>query len=193
MFPVQLSRDEYCIHTVNYTVVLNDSVSNVTVEQVEVGSDSCEDGICSTSISPTPSNQTYRVSVIATNILGSSSPALSNNIICRFRTNKIIKITTISMTDGSIEFLYDHLLTFEDCVTTAFCSTTLSEMGNCTIQYCRDPSYQELGPPMSGPLNSSFPLPLMESSTLYYIQITFMLNSEAFILQRNYTSENGQY
>ncbi len=96
--------------------------------------------------------------------------------------------------DASIGSLFSHSLTFEDCVTVVNCSTTLSEMGNCTIQYGRDPSYQDLGPPISGSLNSSFPLPLMESSTLYYIQITFMMNSELVIfLRRNYKTGNSKY
>ena len=59
---------------VNYTVVLVDSVQGVIVEQVEVGSDSCEDGVCSI-FSPIPSpNATYMVTIIATNTLGSSIP-----------------------------------------------------------------------------------------------------------------------
>ena len=41
---------QYRIHVVNYAVVLEDSVGEI-VEQVEVDSDSCEDGICSTSLS----------------------------------------------------------------------------------------------------------------------------------------------
>ena len=76
-------RDEYCIHVVNYTVILEDSVLGVIEEQMEIGSGNCEDGICSTSFLPFPSNKTYRVSVIATNILGSSSPALFDTIICK--------------------------------------------------------------------------------------------------------------
>ena len=64
-------------------------------------------------------------------------------------------------------------------------------MGNCTVQYGRDPSYQDLGPTIAGPLNSSFTLPLMESSTLYYIQTTFMFNSQPVTLRRNYTTGYG--
>ena len=79
----EISRGKYCIHAVSYTVVLEeDSVLGGIVEQVEVGSDSCGGGICSISLSPSPSNQTYRVSVIAANILGPSEPALVNNTIC---------------------------------------------------------------------------------------------------------------
>ena len=74
-FLLQLSRDEYCIHMVNYTVVLVDSVLGEIVKQVEVGSDSCEDDVCSTLLFLSPSNQTYAIIVIAINIIGLSSPA----------------------------------------------------------------------------------------------------------------------
>ena len=67
---------------VNYTIVLVDSVLGVIVEQVEVGSDSCVDGICSTSIFPSPSNQVYNISVVATNTLRSSTPANFDGVIC---------------------------------------------------------------------------------------------------------------
>ena len=91
----------------------------------------------------------------------------------------------------STQTLFSHSFMFENCVTVVNCYTTLRVMGNCTIQYGQDPSYQDFDPPISGPLNSSIPLPLMESSTLYYVQITFMLNSQPFILSTNYTTRNG--
>ena len=86
-------------------------------------------------------------------------------------------------TDGSF---FSYSIVAVDCVPFFNCSTTQTEMGNCTIQLGQDPSYQDLGPPTSGPPNSSFPLLLMEGST-YYIQITFTLNSETFIMKGNFT------
>ena len=67
---------------VNYTVILMDIVLGVKVQQVEVGSDSCEDEICSTSLHTSPSEQVYMVNITATNILGSSIPATFDEIIC---------------------------------------------------------------------------------------------------------------
>ncbi len=54
-------------------------------------------------------------------------------------------------------------------MTFVLCSSPLDE-GECYVQY--GPSSQDLGPPIQGPLNSSFPLPLMEASTTYYYQVT---------------------
>lgn len=68
---------------VNYTVFLEDSVRGVIVEQVKVGTESCEDGICSTILSPSPDN-VYRVRINATNIIGTSVPATFNSLVCKF-------------------------------------------------------------------------------------------------------------
>ena len=83
------------------------------------------------------------------------------------------------------------LLTFvNSSVTTAICSSTLSEMGNCSIQFGQHPFYQDLGPPINGSLNSSLALPLMGNCVLYYLRITFTLDSEPqpIILRQNYTT-----
>ncbi len=54
---------------------------SAVVEQVKVGSDSCEDGICSTSFSPSPSNGSYRVRISTNGILGSSNSKMFNGVI----------------------------------------------------------------------------------------------------------------
>ena len=72
--------------------------------------------------------------------------------------------------DGSSAF--SHSLTFDNCMTTLLCSYLLSE-GLCFIQYGQDPSHQDLNPPIQGPLNSPFTLPLMDENALYY----YLLNS----------------
>ena len=74
----------------NYTVVLVDSVLGVIVEQVEVGSDSCEDDICSTFLSPSPSNQTYTLTVNAINIQGPSSPTVFDDIVGKLKVANIV-------------------------------------------------------------------------------------------------------
>ena len=68
---VQVSSDEYCIHEVNYTVTLRSD--ELIVMQYEVGSDSCMLGACSITLFPSPSNQTYMVSISAANVLGTSN------------------------------------------------------------------------------------------------------------------------
>ena len=68
---VQVSSDEYCIHEVNYTVTLRSN--ELIVMQNEVGSDRCMMGACFITLFPSPSNQTYMVSISATNVLGTSS------------------------------------------------------------------------------------------------------------------------
>ncbi len=78
-----MSRDEYCVHEVNYKMLLKDSVSGMIVKQVEVGSESCRDGICSISLSPSPSDRVYRINLTAQNIVGSSSSASFRDVICK--------------------------------------------------------------------------------------------------------------
>ena len=82
IFHLQIPREIYCVHAVNYTVTLKDSESNVIVNEVHVRSDRCDGSTCSISLSPmfptSPFEQSYRVSVTAINIYGSSNPAIFN-------------------------------------------------------------------------------------------------------------------
>ena len=56
----QISGEEYCRYIVNYTVYLNNSIGEI-VEQLDVGSGSCEDGFCSACFIPAPSNEIVSV------------------------------------------------------------------------------------------------------------------------------------
>ncbi len=89
--------------------------------------------------------------------------------------------TITTFTDGSLPSTYNLASSFESCSSSVFCSSLLDE-GGCVIRYGQDPSYQDLGPPIQGPLNSSFPLPLMEVTTTYYYQVT--INSSLIIQLR---------
>ena len=62
--------------TINYTVVLVSSTGE-RVDQRTVSSDSCIEDLCSTSFSPSSSDQTYHVSVSPTNVFGESSSTSS--------------------------------------------------------------------------------------------------------------------
>ena len=77
-FPSISERCDYD-RTVNYTVDLVNSTGEM-VDQRTMGSDSCTDGLCSTSFSPSSSHQTYHVSVSATNVFGESSTTSSITI-----------------------------------------------------------------------------------------------------------------
>ena len=92
----------------------------------------------------------------------------------------------------STEPTFSHSLNSEACMTIAYCSSTHSKTGTCVIQYGQDPSYRVLGPPITAPLNTSFSLPLMEASTLYYVQITFIVNSQPVVLKTTYTTNDGK-
>ncbi len=99
-----------------------------------------------------------------------------------------VSVTTF-FTDGSLPSTYNFTFAFESCTFSVFCSSLLDE-GGCVIRYGQDPSYQDLDPPIQGPLNSSFPLPLMEATTIYYYQVT--INSSLIIqLRGNLTTGEG--
>ncbi len=42
-----------------------------------------------------------------------------------------------------------------------FCITSLDNVEECFVQYGKDPYYQNLSSPISGPVNSKFPIPLI--------------------------------
>ncbi len=67
----------------DYTVVLENS-SGERVDQKVVSSNNCSAGLCSTSFSPSSSDQSYLVNVSANNIFGSSNNMTSTNIISEF-------------------------------------------------------------------------------------------------------------
>ena len=94
--------------------------------------------------------------------------------------------------DGSVKSFFNLELTFEDCMTIASCNTTQSEMGSCVVQYGRDPSYMMFDSNTNISFNSSSLLPLMKSSTQYYVQSRVMLNSVPIVVRTNYTTGNGK-
>ena len=168
-------RCDYEQTTVNYTVVLVSSTGE-RVDQRIVGSDSCIDGFCSTSFSPSSSDQTYHVSVSASNVFGessnTSSMTFSKNSLLHIKHHNhgnahIYGIKICLPVDSSSVFRYS--LTFDSCMTSLLCSSPMNEKGQCFIQYSQDPSQdQEIS---QGPINSPFTLLLMDENTFYYYQI----------------------
>ncbi len=86
--------------------------------------------------------------------------------------------------------IFNHTLTFEDCVTSVLCSSPMDE-GGCVIQYGLN-SYQDLGPPVSIPLNTVTTLPNIASSTLYYFTMNVTIGSTSFQLRRTLTTGEGE-
>ncbi len=101
-------------------------------------------------------------------------------------------ILTFSPTVISYSNIFNHTLTFEDCVTSVLCSSSMDE-GGCVIRYGLDSSYQDLGPPVSIPLNTVFTLPNIASSTLYYFTMDVTIGSTSFQLRRTLTTGEGEF
>lgn len=70
-------------------------------------------------------------------------------------------------------------------------STTDDIVGNCTVQYSQDPSYEDLSALISRHINSSFTL-FFAPSTKYYIQVVVSMDSGEVIVRTEYTFENGK-
>ena len=78
--------------------------------------------------------------------------------------------------DGSISDMLTPTFNYTNCFTDATCVSSESD-GNCSIEYGQDPSYQDLSPPIQTPLNCLITLPLLEPNTIYYYQVTIIINS----------------
>lgn len=77
-------QDDYCIHDVNYTVVLQEGVTGIIVEQKEVHHDRCNNGFCAITFFPlTTMGPYYIVHITATNIVGTSDEAVSSTEISK--------------------------------------------------------------------------------------------------------------
>ena len=138
------------------------------MDQWTVRSDSCTDGLCSTIFTPSSSDQTYYVSVSVINIFGESSSTLSKSfseLLVKYQHRACEILVFCLPVDGLSAFSLS--LTFDNCMTSVLCSYPLSE-GYCYIHYGQDPSHQDVSPPIQGPLNSPFTLPLMDENTFYY-------------------------
>ncbi len=66
------------------------------------------------------------------------------------------------------------------------------DKGGCVIRYGLNSSYQDLGPPVSIPLNTMSTLPNIASSTLYYFNMNVTIGSTSFQLRRTLTTGEGE-
>ncbi len=77
-------------------------------------------------------------------------------------------------------------------MTSVLCSSPMDE-GGCVIRYGLNSSYQDLGPPVSIPLNTVSTLPNIASSTLYYFTMNVTVGSTSFQLRRTLTTGEGEF
>lgn len=102
----------------------------------------------------------------------------------------LIVFLKFSDVDDSIENIFSYSLNFNNCITTISCFS-FGGSGNCTVQYSQLEANIDSSVSITGSLNSSFPLPLMESATLYYLKISFTLDFESSTLNTIFTTSSS--
>lgn len=95
----------------------------------------------------------------------------------------------------SIGNVFSHSLSFDMCnIATIACFSTINDSGNCTIQYSELLDDLDSSSSSIAPFNSSFQqLPLMKSSTFYYLKIIFTLGSVSATLNTNFTASGNKF
>ncbi len=90
-------------------------------------------------------------------------------------------------TAGFAHSLLNYTQTVENGTAFALCITSLENVEECFVQYGKDPYYQNLSSPISGPVNSKFPIPLIfgKQEMVYYHQTTVKVNSSLDIIIRS--------
>ncbi len=91
-----MSISERCSYDggLDYTVVLENS-SGERVDQKVVSSNNCSAGLCSTSFSPSSSDENYLVSVSANSTFGSSDN-MTSTIISEFKMHNCLTCLTVT-------------------------------------------------------------------------------------------------
>ena len=155
------------------------------------------EGTCSASF-PLLEAADYTVSISARNIVGGSDTTIYPNGICMLSCTPICThlinyshTHTHTHTVSSSSSYYDPSFSFENCITSVLCSSSLdlSDTTRCVVRYGTDPSYILLSDPVNGPLNSMFQLPLLEPTTTYYFQTSVLINSTLTVqLQEEFTT-----
>ncbi len=79
--------------------------------------------------------------------------------------------------------LLDHSFSFSNCITYALCTSPL-QVENCTVKYSTNSSYPDSSPHTTGPLNSSFQLPLLRRLTVYYHEAIISRTSCSSVIVR---------
>ena len=155
------------------------------------------EGTCSASF-PLFESADYTVSISAMNIVGGSDTTIYPNGICMLsctpHTSLFANTHTYTHTHSTVSSsssYYDPSFSFENCITSVLCSSSLdlSDTTRCVVRYGTDPSYTLLSDPVNGPLNSMFQLPLLEPTTTYYFQTSVLINSTLTVqVQEEFTT-----
>lgn len=63
----------------------------------------------------------------------------------------------------------------------------MQDIENCSIQYTLDPYYRNLSSPVTGPINTPFPMITIihKDSTMYYHQATVITNTSTKVILRS--------
>ena len=107
-----------------------------------------------------------------------------------YTPNKLLTHTHTHTVSSSSSY-YDPSFSFENCITSVLCSSSLdlSDTTRCVVRYGTDPSYTLLSDPVNGRLNSMFQLPLLEPTTTYYFQTSVLINSTLTVqVQEEFTT-----
>ena len=103
---------------------------------------------------------------------------------CALLQTVVLCIVIIIFTDGSSLALLNFTLTRKSNITFALCSVNNVVDLNCSVQYSQDLYYTNFSPPITGPINSPFPISLPDSSKDLYYQASIMLNSSLKVIVR---------
>ena len=151
------------------------------------------EGTCS-ALFPLLEAADYTVSISAMNIVGGSDTTIYPNGICMLSCTPICThLINYSHTHtvSSSSSYYDPSFSFENCITSVLCSSSLdlSDTTRCVVRYGTDSSYTLLSDPVDGRLNSMFQLPLLEPTTTYYFQTSVLINSTLTVqVQEEFTT-----
>ena len=85
---------------------------------------------------------------------------------------------------GSSMSVFSYILNVSDGIVSALCTSQLSSISQCSIQFSRDAFYNNLSTPTIGPINAPFKFPFTETpSALYYHQASVAISDLEIIVR----------
>lgn len=167
---------------------MNNSLEN-NLKKIEVGSESCENSICATTFAPPFSDDAYIVSVVASNIFGSSNETIVDKVIGEYLLIRgcVVQLSLYCILENSVQS-FNHSMTHDKCSVEVKCSAALPE-GICVVLYGLNSSFSQERDIVNISINTSTTLPLMQSTELYSITIRFLNDT----LTGNFNATKGMY